>query len=75
LGPGAGRLGGEVVAVGRPEEIERNVKSITGQYLSGAKKIPVPAERRPINPERAITVRGANEHKSTTTARGGGLIG
>ena len=42
LGPGAGRLGGELVACGTPEEIRRNPKSLTGQYLSGAMEIPVP---------------------------------
>ena len=43
LGPGAGRLGGELVASGTPREIERNAASLTGQYLSGTQSIPVPA--------------------------------
>ena len=49
LGPGAGRLGGELVAAGTPEEIAANPESLTGQYLSGALEIPVPADaaRRP----------------------------
>ena len=47
IGPGAGIHGGEVVAAGTPEEVMANPNSLTGQYLSGKKKIPVPAERRP----------------------------
>lgn len=46
LGPRAGRLGGELIAEGTPQEIARNPKSVTGQYLSGKMKIPVPAVRR-----------------------------
>ena len=46
IGPGAGVHGGEVVAAGTPEEVMANPNSLTGQYLSGKKKIPVPAERR-----------------------------
>ena len=46
MGPGAGITGGEVVAAGTPREIIKNKKSLTGQYLSGAKSIPVPACRR-----------------------------
>ncbi len=42
LGPGAGRLGGELVAQGTPREIARNPNSLTGQYLSGARQIAVP---------------------------------
>src|SRR5947208_6290305 len=49
LGPGAGRLGGHLVASGRPEEIARNAASLTGQYLSGAVSIPVPDARRKSN--------------------------
>ncbi len=62
LGPGAGRLGGEVVCAGTPEEIMRSPESITGRYLSGVEKIAVPKKRRPINPERTLIVRGATEH-------------
>ena len=61
LGPGAGRLGGELVASGTPLEIERNPKSLTGQYLSGAKEIAAPDIRRPGNGS-SILVRGAREH-------------
>jgi excinuclease ABC subunit A len=51
LGPGAGRLGGALVGSGTPAEIERNPASLTGQYLSGAQSIPVPASRRKGNVE------------------------
>jgi excinuclease ABC subunit A len=61
LGPGAGRLGGSLVASGEPGEIERNSNSLTGQYLSGALEIPVPGERRKAN-GKALTIRGAREH-------------
>jgi excinuclease ABC subunit A len=46
LGPGAGELGGHLVAVGTPDEIVANPQSLTGQYLSGARRIPVPPNRR-----------------------------
>ena len=49
VGPGAGEFGGQIVASGTPEEVAKNKKSITGQYLSGAKEIPVPLERRKGN--------------------------
>ena len=61
IGPGAGVHGGEVVAVGTPEHIAACANSVTGQYLSGAKKVPVPAQRR--NPQRGcITLSGACEN-------------
>ncbi len=61
IGPGAGVHGGEVVAVGTPEHVAACAGSITGQYLSGAKKVPVPAQRR--NPQRGcITLSGACEN-------------
>ncbi|HWA43255.1 MAG TPA: excinuclease ABC subunit UvrA [Hypericibacter adhaerens] len=47
MGPGAGRHGGEVVAVGTPEQVMQKPASITAQYLTGLKQIPVPAHRRP----------------------------
>lgn len=59
LGPRAGRLGGEVIAKGTPIEIEKNPKSITGKYLSGELKIPVPKERRKGNGNK-ISVLGAS---------------
>ena len=54
IGPKAGEHGGQVVAVGTPEEIMANEKSITGAYLSGRKKIPVPTERREGNGENIV---------------------
>ena len=61
MGPGAGELGGYVVAAGRPEDIMANPESITGQYLSGAKEIAVPKERR--NPKKGkIKLVGASEN-------------
>ena len=61
IGPGAGVHGGEVVAAGSLEDIMRCPRSITGQYLSGVRKIPVPAERRKGN-GKFLTVRGAAEN-------------
>ena len=58
MGPGAGVHGGQVVAKGTPAEIEANPDSLTGQYLSGARAIEIPAERRPGN-GKAVTVEGA----------------
>ena len=58
MGPGAGVHGGRVVAVGTPQKISANPKSLTGQYLSGAKRIPVPAKRRKHDGDELI-VRGA----------------
>lgn len=60
IGPGAGEHGGEVVAAGTPEEVEACPDSLTGQYLSGKKKIPVPENRR--KPSGFLTIRGAREH-------------
>ncbi len=59
LGPGAGSHGGEVVAVGTPDEIARSADSITGQYISGAIKIETPGQRRKPNGN-ALVVRGAS---------------
>ncbi len=60
IGPEAGSHGGEVVATGTAEELMRNPNSITGDYLSGRRKIPLPEERR--KPQGKITVRGAEEN-------------
>ena len=60
IGPGAGEHGGQVVAAGTAEDLMKNQDSITGQYLSGAKKIPVPAERR--KSDQFLTVKGAAEN-------------
>jgi excinuclease ABC subunit A len=61
LGPGAGRLGGALVAAGTPREIQRNPASLTGQYLSGAVRIEPPSGRRHGNGKK-LTVHGAREH-------------
>jgi excinuclease ABC subunit A len=61
LGPGAGRLGGELVATGRPQEIERAPQSLTGAYLSGRRSVGVPAVRR-RGSGKHLVVRGAREH-------------
>ena len=61
IGPGAGVHGGNVMAQGTAEEVKLVPDSITGQYLSGRKQIPVPKKRRKSN-GRAIEVRGATEH-------------
>ena len=61
IGPGAGEHGGEVVYSGEVAGIEKVAKSITGQYLSGKKFVPVPAERRAPKKE-WLTIRGAREH-------------
>ncbi len=61
LGPGAGRLGGGLVAAGPPAEIARNPDSLTGRYLTGDLQIPVPAERHKAN-GKALIIRGAREH-------------
>jgi excinuclease ABC subunit A len=59
LGPGAGVHGGKVVVAGTPEEVQNNPESLTGQYLSGKRRIAVPEERVPADPERQITIVGA----------------
>ena len=60
IGPGAGVHGGKVVAAGSYEDVLKNKKSITGQYLSGAKKIEVPANRNTPNPAKMLTLTGAS---------------
>ncbi|HEV2857325.1 MAG TPA: excinuclease ABC subunit UvrA [Solirubrobacterales bacterium] len=60
LGPGAGEHGGHVIAAGTPKQVAKNSASLTGQYLSGKKKIEVPEERRA--PTGTLVVRGAREH-------------
>ncbi|MCI9414076.1 MAG: excinuclease ABC subunit UvrA [Clostridiales bacterium] len=61
IGPGAGIHGGSVIFSGTPDEIVHCQESITGQYLSGRRKIPVPEQRRPGS-GKLLTVRGATEH-------------
>ena len=60
MGPGAGMHGGEVVVAGTPKQVEKNRRSLTGQYLSGAKSIAIPRSRRPAT--RFITVKGCREN-------------
>jgi excinuclease ABC subunit A len=59
MGPAAGVQGGAVVAEGLPADIMANPASITGQYLTGAREIAVPLDRRPISRKKVITVQGA----------------
>ena len=61
IGPGAGIHGGRVIAAGTPAEIKRDPNSITGAYLSGKRRIPVPTERRPGNGN-FLSVRGARQN-------------
>lgn len=61
IGPGAGRHGGEIVANGTPEQIIKNPKSLTGQYLSGERIIPIPKKRRSTNGKN-LRITGAKEH-------------
>ncbi|MDW7799134.1 excinuclease ABC subunit UvrA [Streptococcus canis] len=61
VGPGAGEFGGKIIASGTPKQVVKNKKSITGQYLSGKKFIPVPLERRSGN-GRFIEIKGAAQN-------------
>jgi len=61
MGPGAGEHGGYIVATGTLDDILKNKKSLTGQYLSGAKKIPLPEKRRPGNGKELI-IKGARQN-------------
>ena len=61
VGPGAGVHGGEIIVAGTPDEVKACERSITGQYLSGKKKIPVPAARRPVT-DKFLIVKGAREN-------------
>ena len=62
LGPGAGKHGGEVIAVGTVEEISRNPASITGKFLNGELTIPTPKTRRVPERHRCLRIEGATEH-------------
>lgn len=62
LGPGAGRHGGQVVSQGTLKELLADPRSLTGAYLSGRKKIPVPATRRKVNTDLVIRIEGARQH-------------
>ncbi|MDP1845561.1 MAG: excinuclease ABC subunit UvrA [Candidatus Moranbacteria bacterium] len=62
IGPGAGKLGGEIVAEGSVKDIEKEKKSITGKYLRGDAEIEIPKFRRPVKNKKWLTVKGATEH-------------
>ncbi|RYJ00522.1 MAG: ATP-binding cassette domain-containing protein, partial [Actinomycetales bacterium] len=62
IGPGAGEHGGHVIVSGTVDDLLKSKDSLTGKYLSGRESIPVPAVRRPRDPERMLTVLGAREH-------------
>lgn len=62
IGPGAGVHGGEIVAMGKPEDIIANPASLTGRYLAGTESIPIPKQRIPIRPEHSIHMRGVTCH-------------
>lgn len=62
MGPGAGSKGGQIVAMGSPEEVAKNPDSITGRYLSGVEKIAVPKKRRKPNQDQQLIVHGAREN-------------
>jgi len=76
IGPGAGVHGGRVIAQGTPEDVMAAPESITGQYLSGQRRIAVPAQRNPPDPERRLAVRGAgaNNLKSLDVSIPVGLL-
>jgi excinuclease ABC subunit A len=59
IGPGAGIHGGEIIAQGSPDDIMADPKSLTGQYLSGVRQIPLPAQRRPFDRKRTLKITGA----------------
>lgn len=62
VGPGTGEHGGEIVHSGSFEELLKNTRSITGDYMAGRRRIEVPASRRPVDKKRQLTVRGAREN-------------
>ncbi|HET6566571.1 MAG TPA: excinuclease ABC subunit UvrA, partial [Rhodothermales bacterium] len=62
LGPGSGRFGGEITFQGTYDQILRDDDSLTGQYLSGRRVIPVPETRRPVDPEHVLVVENARQH-------------
>ncbi|MCT0016911.1 excinuclease ABC subunit UvrA [Lactococcus lactis subsp. lactis] len=62
VGPGAGDLGGEIIASGTPKQVMKNKKSLTGQYLSGKRAIPVPEKRRAIDKKKMVKITGASEN-------------
>ncbi len=62
IGPGAGEHGGEIVVSGSVQDLLDHPDSMTGQYLSGRRRIEIPAERRPVTPGRELIIEGAREH-------------
>ena len=76
IGPGAGVHGGRIVFHGTPQELQADPDSVTGQYLSGQREIPIPRERRPIDPDRVMQVIGAsgNNLKNVTLEVPAGLF-
>jgi excinuclease ABC subunit A len=76
IGPGAGVHGGRIVFRGTPQELEADPGSVTGQYLSGKREIPIPRERRPFDPDRVVKVIGAsgNNLKTVTLEIPAGLF-
>ncbi|PID52102.1 MAG: excinuclease ABC subunit A [Candidatus Moraniibacteriota bacterium] len=62
IGPGAGKHGGRIVTADHPDAVLKNKKSLTAQYLTGKKSIPVPRERRNVKNKKILTVRGAREN-------------
>src|SRR3546814_20942808 len=62
MGPAAGVHGGEIIAEGTPADIMAAKKSVTGQYLTGMRSVPVPAKRRKAPPNKRIKVVGAKAH-------------
>lgn len=76
LGPGAGVHGGYIVAQGKPKDIMKNPESLTGQYLSGKRSIPVPRGRKRGDPEKQLILRGAtgNNLKNITVSIPLGLM-
>ena len=76
LGPGAGVHGGKVVVAGTPEDVKKSSESLTGQYLSGKRKIPLPEARTPADPNHQITIIGAsgNNLKNIEAAIPAGLM-
>ncbi len=70
MGPAAGSLGGHVIAHGTPDEVAADPASLTGDYLSGRRRIEVPAKRRPVNKDRVIRVVGARGNNLKTVTAG-----
>jgi excinuclease ABC subunit A len=76
IGPGAGVHGGKIMFQGTPEDLQNDPDSTTGQYLSGKREIPTPAQRTPINPLRVLKITGAsgNNLKNVTLEIPAGLM-